>query len=117
RDDALRPEDLLDVAGVALGAVAHDDLVGGELDTPLAVVVADDRVEEKIPARLRRIAAEGLGARPLVSGLLHPVDGRRGPGARRGAEAQAKRLRAGVARLIFAWAAAGLAEEIARAQL
>src|SRR5207244_5496167 len=74
RDDAVRPEDLLDVAGVAFGAVAHDDLVGRELDAPLAVVVADDRVDEEIPAGLGRIAAEGLGLRHLVDGLVHRPD-------------------------------------------
>jgi len=117
RDDALRPEDLLDIAGVALGAVAHDDLVGRELDAALAVVVADDRVDEKIPAGLGRVAAEGLRPGHLVDGLVHRADHGVGQGSGHVADPQTDELRVRVRGLVFTSAPAGLTEEVAGAKL
>jgi hypothetical protein len=50
-------EDLLEVAAVALAAVADEDLVGGEVDAPRLVVVLADRLDEKVVALLRAVAA------------------------------------------------------------
>ena len=71
-------EDLLDVAGVALGAVAHEDLVGPDPDAARTVVVGGDELGQELVARLGPVAPERLGPRHLVDGLVHGAHNRRG---------------------------------------
>jgi hypothetical protein len=79
--------------------------------------VANDGVDQEIPAGLGRIAAEGLGLRHLVDGFVHRPDHRVRQRAGHVADSEADQLRIGVRRLVLARAPAGLAEEIAGAKL
>ena len=77
----------------------------------------DDRVEEEVPARLRRVPAERLRPRHLVHRLVHRADHRGGQWLRHVADAQADELRIGMRRLELPYAPASLAEEVAGAEL
>ena len=113
----LRREDLLDVAAVALGPVAHEDLVGGDRHPAGAVVVLGDQLGEELVAGLGAVAAEGLGARHLVDRLVERADhhGRQGPGDV--ADAEADDLGGGMGVLEGLHAPGDLDEEIAALEL
>ena len=67
-------EDFLDVAAVALGTVADEDLIFVDLDSALRVVVLDDRFRQEGIALLRAIATEGFGFCHLIDSLVHGLD-------------------------------------------
>src|SRR5207248_3439920 len=67
-----------DIAGVALGAVGDENLVGRDVAAAGLEVVLSDGFAEEVVALLGAVAAEGFAAGHLVDGLVHGLgDGRR----------------------------------------
>ena len=69
-----RAEDLLDVAAVALRAVADENLIRRDLDAAVRVVVLDDGFRQEGVALLRAVAVERLSLGLIVDGLVHGLD-------------------------------------------
>ncbi len=91
-------EDLLDVAAVALAAIADEDLVGRDVDAARLVIVRADRLDEEVVALLGAIAAEGLAHAHLVDGRVHRFDDRRRERFGDIADAEPDHLRIGMRR-------------------
>src|SRR5262249_36170928 len=81
-DDIIRGEDVEDVAGVALGAVGDEDLIGSDVGVAGVEVVLGDGFAEEVVALLGAVAVEGFAAGHVVHGLVHGFDdgGRKGLG-------------------------------------
>ena len=77
RDHAVLREDLLEVRAVALAAVAHEDLVDGDLHAARAEVVGRDLGAQELVTDVGPVALEGLAPRHVVRRLVNrPHDGR-----------------------------------------
>ncbi len=117
RDARREREDLLDVAAVALAAIADEDLVGRDVHAARGVVVLADRFDEEVVALLRAVAAERLALAHLVDGGVHRLDDRGRERLGHIADAEADDLRVGVRRRVRAHATTDLGEQITRRQL
>ena len=95
RDDDVLPEELLDVAAVALRAVRDEDLVGRHVHAVGLEVVLRDGLAEEVITLLGTVAAERLARGLVVHGAVHRGDhgGREGLGDVADAEADHLRLR------------------------
>ena len=89
-------EDLLDVAAVALAAVADEDLVGRDVDAARRVVVLADRLDQEVVALLGAVAVERLALAHLVDRGVHRLDDRGRERLGDVADAEADHLRVGM---------------------
>ena len=112
-----RAEDLLDVAAVALGAVADENLVRRDLDAAVRVVVLDDGFRQERVALLRAVAVERLSLRLIVDRLVHGLDADLRQRLRDIADAEADDVGIRVRFLVGGDTARDLREEIAARQL
>ncbi len=78
RDDVVRAEDIADIAGVALRAVADENLVRGNLDAAVPELVFADGLPQERVAGFRPIAAERLGTPHLPRSGGHRLHNGRG---------------------------------------
>ena len=116
-DLVCRAEDLLDVAAVALGAVADEDLVRRDLDAAVRVVVLDDGFRQERVALLWAVAVERLSLRLIVDRLVHGLDADLRQRLRDIADAEADDVGIRVRFLVGSDTARNLREEIAARQL
>ena len=107
-------EDLLDVAAIALAAIADEDLVGRDVDAAHLVVIRADRFDEKIVTLLGTVAAERLARAHLVDRGVHRFEDRGSEGLGDIADAEANDFRVRMRRRETAHAAPDLGEEVAR---
>ena len=75
QDGIVLAEQAQNIGQVALGAVADEDLIAGNLYTPLGVIVPDGVLQERI-ALLGAVAVEALGSTHLVHRLVQRLDHR-----------------------------------------
>jgi hypothetical protein len=79
-DLVLAPEDIEDVAAIALRTVAHEDFVVRDFEALRAIVVLRDGVAEPLVTLLGPVAVEAFARGHVVHGLVH----RRGDGSGQG---------------------------------
>ena len=102
----------MNVAAVALGAVAHKNFIGSDLDAAPRIIVLDDGVDEKIIALLRAVAVKGFLVPHFHDGFLHGVDCNLWQGQCDVADAQADNVGGGVGFLERRHAAGYLREQV-----
>ncbi len=110
-------EDLLDVAGVALGAVADEHLVGFDPRPPGLEILGRDFLPQELVALLGAVAAEGGGIRHLVHRLVKGPDAGRGQGSGHVADAELDDVRRGVGLLVGRHAPGDLGEQVGGLEL
>ena len=110
-------EDLLDVAAIALAAIADEDLVSRDVDTARRIVVLADRLDEEVVTLLRAVAAKRLALAHLVDGRVHRVDDRGCERLGDISDAEADDLRIGMRRRVGTHATTDLGEQVTRRQL
>ena len=69
---AVQAENFLDIAHIALGAVADKYLVGFNIDASGLIVVFDNGVQQEVVALLRAVAAEAGGFCHFVNSGVEP---------------------------------------------
>ena len=71
-------KDLLDIGGIALGAVGNEDFIGADLAASGREIIFRDGFPQEAVAQIRGVAAEGLGPAHFIDGPVQSVDhGRR----------------------------------------
>ena len=65
------PEDVEDVAAVALGAVGDENLIGADVASPRLEILLGNRLAQPGIALLRAITMESFGRPHLIDGALH----------------------------------------------
>ena len=73
-DEVVPVQQLLEVAGVALGAVVDEDFVDAEADATRLEVVLQDGLAQEVVALLGSVATEAVGGGHLVNGTVHGLD-------------------------------------------
>ncbi|MFM1945042.1 MAG: hypothetical protein RI897_4024 [Verrucomicrobiota bacterium] len=80
RDSVGVTEDIEDIAGVAFGAVGHEDFVIGDLHAVVTVIVLGDGCAEELVTLFGAIATEGGALAHFVGSFMQRVDGGLGQG-------------------------------------
>ena len=94
--EAAGGEEFLEVAGVALGAVADEDLVRLDVGAAGLEVGLGDGLAQEVVAELGAVAAEGGVGAHFADGLLHGLDAGGREGASHVADAQANEAGVGM---------------------
>ena len=82
-------KDFLNIAAIALGAVADEDFIAFYFNATSLVIVLDNGIGEETVTLFRPIAAEGIGAGQFIYGLVHSLNAGRRQGLGNIANAQA----------------------------
>ena len=110
-------EDLLDGAVVALGAVAHKNLVGRDIGTACLEIFLGNLLPQEIVALLRAVAAEGGAVGHLVHRPVERLDAGRRQRPGDVADAELDHLRVGVGLLEGRHALGDVREEVGGLEL
>ena len=94
--DVVGGEDVADVARVALGTVADEDLGAVELDAAGLEIVLDDGIDEEVIALFGTISPKGCSVGTFIHGTVHGLNGGRGQGTSHIADAQTDDVRFGM---------------------
>ena len=92
---------LLDICHIALGTVAHEDIVRVHFDAAGGVFATNNRLANKIVALLGAVTAESSLFGHFVHGLVHGLDDFRDQGRGHVANTQSNDVCIGLFRLIF----------------
>ena len=76
-DPVVCAEDLLDIAGITLCAVAYKDFIRADAGAPAPVIALGNGISQEFVAQVRGIAMEGLCMAHFLHGFVHGLyDGR-----------------------------------------
>ncbi len=115
--DVVGGEDVTDVARVALGTVADEDLGAVELDATRGKVVSDDGIDEEVVAMFGTIPTEGLAISTFIHSTVHRLDGSIGQRSGHIANAQADDVRFGMLGFVGIHLLGYLGKEVAVGEL
>ena len=91
----------LDVCDIALGTIAHEDIVWVHFDAAGGVFATNDRLANKIVALLGAVTAESSLFGHFIHSLVHGLDNFRDQGCGHIADTQSDNVGIGLFRLIF----------------